>query len=526
MLSATRVAENAAAFDKLAALVRHRLAARRFDSASAWARVAASFATTNPTGSLRDVQLERALDEISRAALASTPPANASSGSRRRVLHVLSEAPEVGGHVRMALRWIRSDESSVHHVVVTRPGFESAELADAARVRGGSGRVLEHRSLVERARGLRAATADADVVVCHTHPDDPIPTIALGGDYAGPPIVMVNHADHVFWLGVGNASLIMCLREIGAEASITARGYPAGNVVVVPTPLPDIARRLPSEAAKRQLGIDASQVVLLTLARGVKYPPAPWHPGFVEVVGPAIRESPQATLLAVGPDPTDGPWASLAREVPARVLVPGAQPDPSVYLDAADIYLDSFPFASITSMLEAATRDVPIMTSRAYAGMSRLMSSTGPLDDVVVGAANAASYRRELGRLVDDAGVRALTGARTGEAVRARHGSAAWRSHLPSLYDRAHAVAPVLTRSAPEHGPRDLHRYAEALLGIEMRAPLLWTIGVSRPSFDPGDRVSALARAMLVRVAQRVRGTGPGRGAVAGSVLIPSAGET
>ena len=79
---------------------------------------------------------------------------------------------------------------------------------------------------------------------------------------------------------------------------------------MVPTPLPDIARRLPSEAAKRQLGIDPSQVVLLTLARSVKYPPAPWHPGFVEVVGPAIRESPQATLLAVGPDPTDGPWAS------------------------------------------------------------------------------------------------------------------------------------------------------------------------------------------------------------------------
>jgi hypothetical protein len=525
MPSATRVAENAAAFDKLAALVRHRVAAERFDSAAAWARVAASFATTNPTGELRDVQLERALDAVSRAALAPTPPRAAPSDSRRRVLHVLSEAPAVGGHARMALRWMRSDESSVHHVVVTRPGFESVELAEAARGRGGWARVLEQRSLVDRARELRAATADADVVVCHTHPDDPIPTIAFGGDYAGPPIVMVNHADHVFWLGVGNVSLIMCLRDIGAEASISARGYPADNVIVVPTPLPDMARRVPREAAKRQLGIDASQVVLLTLARGVKYAPAPWHPGFVEVVGAAIRESPRATLLAVGPDPTDGPWAALAREVPGRVLVPGAQPDPSVYLDAADIHLDSFPFSSITSMLEAATRDVPIVASRAYAGMSRLMSSTGPLDDVVAGAADTASYHRELGRLIDDAGLRARTGARTGEAVRSRHGSAAWRVHLPSIYDRARAVAPVRTRSAPEHDPRDLDRYAEALLGIEMRAPLLWTIGVSRPGFDAGDRASALARTTLVRVAQRVRGTGAGRGAVAGSVLIPSAGR-
>ena len=173
----------------------------------------------------------------------------------------------------MALRWIDSDESSVHQVIVTRPGFVAATLADAARAGGGWARVLDHRSLVERARGPRAATAEADVVVCHTHPDDPIPTIALGGEYAGPPIVMVPRRPRVLARrGERSAHHVPAGARRGGVDS--ARGYPAANVIVVPTPLPDMARRLPREAAKRQLGVDPSQVVLLTLARGVKYAPA------------------------------------------------------------------------------------------------------------------------------------------------------------------------------------------------------------------------------------------------------------
>jgi hypothetical protein len=307
--------------------------------------------------------------------------------------------------------------------------------------------------------------------------------------------------------------------------SITARGYPAGNALTVPTPLPGVGRQIDRAAAKRRLGIDPAQLVLLTLARAVKYPSAPWHPGFVEVVGPAIREHPHATLLAVGPDPADEAWASLVRDVPGRVIVPGIQPDPSLYIDAADIYLDSFPFASITSMLEAATRDVPILASRRHVGTTRLMSSTGPLDDVVVGAADTSSYRQRLAELIEDDGLRARVGARTGSVARRRHGSAMWLSGLQGVYDSALAAAPVRTRSVPDHDRDDLRAYAEALLGIESQAPLLWTIGFSRHGFDPADRLSALARTMLVRAAQMIRRTGPGPGPTARSLLIPAGGK-
>jgi hypothetical protein len=335
---------------------------------------------------------------------------------------------------------------------------------------------------------------------------------------------MVNHADHVFWLGVGNLSVVLSLRAIGAEVSVTARGYPVANVLVAPTPLPQVGRRLDRVAAKQVLGIDPGQVLLLTLARGLKYAPAPWHPGFVEVVGDVIRQCPRATLLAVGPDPTEEPWADLVRDGSGRVIVPGLRSDPSPYLDAADVYLDSFPFASITSMLEAATRDLPVLTSRRHVGTTRLMSCAGPLDDVVIGAADTATYRRRLRGLIADDALRSRAGTETGAATRIRHGRAAWRSCLRSVYDQAQVVTPVRERLEPDYDRGDLLAYAEALRGIEVQAPLLWTIGFSRKGFDAPDRASSLFRTWCVRASQRIRRSGPGRGPTASSVLIPAAG--
>lgn len=521
MPSRPALAENERTFERLVRVVERRVAAGRFESAAGWARVAAAFTTTNPHGALREPRLDAALDEVSRRTLG--PAAHRPEAGPRRVLHVLSEGHLIGGHVRMALRWVEADDASRSSVIVTRPGCESAELSALVRERGGQATVLEARSLLARARGLRAAAETADVVVCHTHGEDPVPALAFGGDYAGAPVVMVNHADHVFWLGVGNVSLIMNLREAAAEAAAAARGYPRANLTVVPTALPSVARGIERDTAKERLGIDPGQVVFVTLARAVKFAPAPWHPGFVDVVGPALRANPAATLVAVGADPRDAAWAALARELGGRVVLPGEQLDPTLYLDAADVYLDSFPFGSTTSLIEAATRDVPVLASRAYPGMSRLMSSTCPLDDVIVGAPDTAAYHERFAELTRDAERRERVGAATGAAVRSRHTAEAWRANLETLYERAVALEPVRTRSAPTADAEDLGRYSELLLGIESRTPLLWTINFCRDAFDRADRASALARTVGVRAAQKARRTGAGHGATAAAWLVPFA---
>lgn len=518
--AAAQVEANARVFARLVGVVRGRVASGRLDSAAAWARVAAAFATTNPCGALCDVGLEELLDEISRAALPPVARAPRPVEGGRRVLHVVSEANHLGGHVRMMLRWIESDAASVPSAVVTRPGCGSPELAEAVARRGGSSTELDSGSLVDRARRLRASAAAADFVICHIHPDDPVPAIAFGGGHAGAPVVMVNQADHLFWLGPGNLSLLMSLRAPGAEAATTARGYPAENQLVVPTPLPGVHRAAKRAAARRALGLPESGPLALTLARPVKFAACPWHPGFVEVVGPALAATPQLVLAAVGPDPGDPAWRGLADRLPGRVLLPGLSPDPAPYLDAADIYLDSFPFASVTSMLEAAARQTPILASRMHRGMQGLIGSAGPLDGVALEAPDAGSYHAQLARLATDPDLRERAGRDAGELFQRHHGDAAWAASLERIYAGA-AATPPLDRRLPSADPGELRAYAEALLGIEARTPLLWAIGFSREGFDRADRLSASLRSLAVRAAQKLSGVGPGTGPSAASYLIP-----
>ncbi len=517
---ADQVGANARAYGRIVAVVRRRIAGGRLDSAAAWARIAAAFAMTNPHGALRDPELERLLDRISAAGL----PAGHRRRDwlRQRVLHVLSEGHMVGGDVRMALRWAASDEARVPSVAITRPGSASPEFAELARARGGAALCFDSPSLLARARQLRAAALETDLAVCHTHADDPVPALAFGGAYEGPPVVLVNHADHVFGLGAGNLSVLLSQRQIAADAAVRARGYPATANLVSPLPMPGVGRREQRAAAKRRLGIDPDAVLALTLARPVKYGAAPWHPGFAEVVGPALRDLPGTVLAAVGPDPADPSWAALARELPGPLLMPGVKRDPSLYLDAADLYLDSFPFGSITSMLEAASRDVPVLVSRMYAGMEALMSSSGPLDDVVVGAADAPAYRAELAKLASDAGRRREVGATCGEAVRQRHGEQAWVEARERIHAAAEAAEPLRERGEPDADPAELAAYAGALLGIEARAPLLWTIRFCSDGFDAADRRSARARVLAVRAVQKVGRLGQGSGPRASACLVPA----
>jgi glycosyltransferase involved in cell wall biosynthesis len=282
-----------------------------------------------------------------------------------------------------------------------------------------------------------------------------------------------------------------------------------------------VGRSVPREEAKRRLGIDPAQVVALTLARGLKYAPAPWHPGFAEVVGPAIADEPSVTLLAVGPDPGDDAWARLVRAHPSRVVVPGPQRDPALYLDACDIYLDSFPFASITSMLEAATRGVPVLASRMHAGLARLMGSTGPIDDLVVGAGDPEAFRATLGSLARDPALRARLGRQVADRVAREHGAEAWLANVEATYEQAIAATPVRARDVAAADRGALEAYAEALLGIEARSPLLWTILVAREGFDIADKLSSWGRTSAVRAGQRARRTGALPGPAASTLLLP-----
>ena len=58
----------------------------------------------------------------------------------------------------------------------------------------------------------------------HTHPHDPSALIAFGTPDFKRPIILFNHADHIFWLGLSVADYVADLNSGGNKITSINRG--------------------------------------------------------------------------------------------------------------------------------------------------------------------------------------------------------------------------------------------------------------------------------------------------------------
>ena len=148
-----------------------------------------------------------------------------------------------------------------------------------------------------KARWLREiARSSADLVVLHHYCEDVVPIVAfaVGG---GPPVAVLNHADHHFWLGSTVADAVINQREIGKDLSERRRF--ARRNVVLPIPLEEPPGRLPRTEARRLLGIPDDQVVLLSSGAPYKYIPCDGK-NFFETASKILDRNPTAHLYLLG----------------------------------------------------------------------------------------------------------------------------------------------------------------------------------------------------------------------------------
>lgn len=453
----TRLDAHHAEFRGLVETARRHFDRGRFDAAAGYCQIAGMYAWMNPTGLFGSDELEALLGRLS-LRLAAAAPSRPRSAPPRTVLHVATQAYQTGGSTQAIASWIEQDLGRRHRVCITRQGSGAIPPKIVERLQAGSDLVcLDARpgGVMARAAALRAAAADADVVVLYVHPCDVVPSIAFAQARDPAPIVFVDHADHVFWLGRGVARLLLSMRDSGRSLAVSRRGIEPERCFVMTRPLRVARRAVERDEAKRRLGLPLDRVLLVTAADGSKYRPV-GDCGFLDLVLPIVQQHPDVILRAAGPAP-DADWAAAADATAGRIRALGHLPDVSLLQQAADVYVDSFPFSSLTSLLEAGSFGTPVVTYRGHPEDCLVLGAdTRGLDEHMLCPTSADDFHRDVSRLVTSSEARAERGERTRSAILDTHTGAGWQASVAELYDRAAG-----TNTVPRFGTA--HRRTERL---------------------------------------------------------------
>ncbi|MEO8259159.1 MAG: glycosyltransferase [Acidobacteriota bacterium] len=444
-----RLRRNAEVYDSLIALLQGLRRQVDGESTLLTVEAIAQFAANYHVGRFADGALENPAFDVG-ASLNSTAgrstPAGPTGNSVRRstVLHVATGATLFGGVGRTILNWILADDQHRHLLALTKDHNLSTTLEQAVASSGGAVTRLRGR-LLERAATLRGLAEHADLVFLHHGRADalPIAAFAAGGL---PPVGLVNQADHTFWLGKSVADVIVHQRVVGLPLSIERRA--SQHNVSLPIPLRDpfesVSVGTSRDRARQALGIPSSQLMLASVGRAIKFIPNASH-NFFSTMTKLLERHRDAHVYLVGPT-LEEILPSELRAVHPRIHFVGYQPDPSIYIAACDVYLESYPFGSQTSCLEACLGARPPIL--AYAPESPLFVFH---DESVAGllstAATEAEYLDQASVVIGDRQGRLSLGEQVRERVLAAHVGPGWLTQLDTMYQtmsrRGHVPAPI-----------------------------------------------------------------------------------
>jgi len=451
-------------------------------AACAYASMAARVAAHRHCGFFASPRLERMLISIGRDIKDETTYRRPAAPKQpKRVLHVCTEVVDVGGHSKMLARWMREDSSREHSLALTQHDRDvPAYIAEAVKNAGGAIHRLDlkPRDYAARALDLRNVARGYDLIVLHVYSEDPIPMLAFARLDTVPPVTFLNHADHMFWFGPSISDVVINLRDAAENLSINRRGVPVERNAMAPTLVSKTVRKRTPQQAKQELGLDPNTILLLSAARAAKYRTIDGVT-FADTHVPALIDNPNARLFVLGVG--DAPdWAPAIKATGGRIVPLAPVPDPSLYYEAADIYVDSYPFVSSTSMMEAAGLALP-MVSRFYApDAAEIIGINHPgLKAASLFASNDEQYVEILRRLIAEPDFRRERGEIADRAVADLHQVPGWTRFWQASIDKALTLPPLdgakvfegAADETPSFGEPDIRM--NALFGLEYATVLM-----------------------------------------------------
>lgn len=305
----------------------------------------------NMAGIFSNSFIENTIADISNAAITDVTL----GVPERRTLHVMTEAYRIGGHTRVVERHAELIPGEPHDVLLLNEKSDIPEsLASAVSRSRGQMMRSDARGYLEKARELIKVASTRSRVLLHVHMWDIVPILAFGNCAWDRPIYFSDHANHLFWVGVGISDVVLSDLGTGSER-MQKRGVGRAEVDFVPIVPP---QRVTERLKKADLGIAESTKVILTMATDYKYSPFGDY-DILKIVA-TIQEQlgEEVHLVVIGGDNRNHYW--LGTDLRVTIIPPTLHY--RRYFALADLYLDSIPLSSPMCLYEAIAHGLSAVT--------------------------------------------------------------------------------------------------------------------------------------------------------------------
>ena len=384
----------------------------------------ASFAWDQHPGCFASETFENILQQVGMRHCLNTHPQE-KSRIRPRVLHVMTEGYDTGGHTKIPVRWAKLDTKRDHYLVLTNQQVPlPTALADAF---GDRLITLKAQSRVGKVEELSALLVNYDAVVLNIHPNDSVSVAACAGSMKRPLTLHLNTADHTFWIGLLASDWNVNLRPSAKRFNHKRRERGRHATVLLPLPLEEVA--VEQGSLRERLQIPPTALVTLSCADPYKSAGI-GETTFIHALKRLFDAIPTLHHIAVGPDATTSGWKEAAAKYDRLHLFGTTTKYKEAYA-AADIFLDTWPFSGITAALEAALFSLPVLS---FGGAS---SSPLQLDDLGLQPLRAKSIDQWIAQIKqwgENPSLAKAVGKEMSQATRDAHFSTAWKENVEALY--------------------------------------------------------------------------------------------
>ncbi len=355
----TMIQTNFEVLERLKQIIRHTTSV---DEKIKLIQYSVTWALSQPSGVFSDLELEKELLN-----LAESLPINQSDFQPNTFLHVMTEAYAVGGHTKIVEKWVEAAlVGEKHSLILTRQNVQlPASLSQCIGQHGGDIYTLKSTmSPLEKAKELRSIASSYEYIILHIHMDDIVPLLAFGTVKFKRPVIFVNHADHLFWLGASIADHIYELSEDGAYLTRSRRVKTP--YTIIPIPIDHKVQNFSRDEALKALGrtIPTHTKVILSIGSPYKYN-AFKEFDFIQMALDLVKQDDNLLFLVIGPDKKhDKRWKKAFDDSGQRLDAIGikSREEVAFYSAIANLYIESFPFKSYTAFLEVASHGTPALT--------------------------------------------------------------------------------------------------------------------------------------------------------------------